>query len=77
MTTVPSNGDDRGDLIRRVDRSRVQQALLKLQKDGVYDVLLKRWGLSAKDCKPLLPINGAQLQLQAVFAIYCRQPGKE
>ena len=39
----------------------VQQALLKLQKDGVYDMLLKKWGLSPKDGKPLFPINGAQL----------------
>ncbi|SOE69790.1 amino acid ABC transporter substrate-binding protein, PAAT family [Burkholderia sp. OK233] len=39
----------------------VQQALVKLQKDGVYDALLKKWGLSPKDAKPLFPINGAQL----------------
>jgi polar amino acid transport system substrate-binding protein len=39
----------------------VQQALLKLRKDGVYDMLLKKWGLAPKDGKPLFPINGAQL----------------
>ena len=39
----------------------VQQALLKLRRDGVYDMLLKKWGLSPKDAKPLFPINGAQL----------------
>lgn len=39
----------------------VQQALLKLQRDGVYDTLLKKWGLSPKDGKPQFPINGAQL----------------
>jgi len=39
----------------------VQQALLKLQKDRIYDLLLKKWGLSPKDGKPLFPINGAQL----------------
>lgn len=36
----------------------VQQALLKLRKEGVYDLLLKKWGLSAKDAKPDFPING-------------------
>lgn len=39
----------------------VQQALLKLQKEGVYDTLIRKWGLSPKDAKPLFPINGAQL----------------
>jgi len=38
-----------------------QKALQKLQKDGVYDALLKKWGLSPKDAKPSFPINGAQL----------------
>ncbi|MGV7241076.1 ABC transporter substrate-binding protein [Caballeronia sp. M23-90] len=41
--------------------SSVQQALLKLQKDGVYDALLKKWGLSSRDGKPLFPINGGKL----------------
>ncbi|WP_036025654.1 ABC transporter substrate-binding protein [Paraburkholderia dilworthii] len=39
----------------------MQKALLKLQKDGVYDALLKKWALSPKDAKPQFPINGAQL----------------
>lgn len=39
----------------------VQQALLKLQKAGVYDALLKKWGLSSKDGKPLFPIDGGKL----------------
>ena len=39
----------------------VQQALIRLQKDGVYDILLKKWNLSPKDGKPQFPINGAQL----------------
>jgi polar amino acid transport system substrate-binding protein len=39
----------------------VQQALLKLQKDGVYDSLLKKWGLSPKDARPTFPINDAKL----------------
>lgn len=39
----------------------VRQALLKLQKDGTYDMLIKKWGLSPKDGKPLFPINDAQL----------------
>jgi polar amino acid transport system substrate-binding protein len=39
----------------------VQQAMLKLEKDGVYGALIKKWGLSTKDAKPLFPINGAQL----------------
>jgi hypothetical protein len=36
------------DLIRRVNRGRVQQALLTLQKGGVYNMLLKRWGCLRK-----------------------------
>ncbi|VVE20314.1 ABC transporter substrate-binding protein [Pandoraea capi] len=36
----------------------IRQALLKLQKDGTYDLLLKKWGLTAKDAKPDFPING-------------------
>lgn len=39
----------------------MQQALLKLKRDGIYDMLIKKWGLSPKDGKPLFPINGAQL----------------
>ena len=39
----------------------VQQALIRLQKVGVYDILLKKWHLSPKDGKPQFPINGAQL----------------
>lgn len=39
----------------------VQQALLKLQKDGVYDQLLKKWGLSPRDARPTFPINDAKL----------------
>lgn len=38
-----------------------QKALQKLQKTGVYDALLKKWGLSPKDAKPSFPINGAEL----------------
>jgi polar amino acid transport system substrate-binding protein len=38
-----------------------QQALLKLEKTGVYNMLIKRWGLSAKDGKPTFPINGGEL----------------
>lgn len=48
--------DDKGRQLAAV----VQKALLKLQKDGVYDALIRKWGLSAKDGKPLFPINGAQ-----------------
>ncbi|MDR5822331.1 ABC transporter substrate-binding protein [Caballeronia sp. LZ043] len=39
----------------------VQQALRKLQKDGVYGMLLKKWGLSTKDSRPTFPINDAKL----------------
>ncbi|MBD1551532.1 ABC transporter substrate-binding protein [Pseudomonas typographi] len=39
----------------------VQQALLKLQQDGVYESLLKKWGLNPKDAQPAFPINGATL----------------
>lgn len=39
----------------------MQKALLKLQKDGFYDALLKKWAMSPKDAKPQFPINGAQL----------------
>ncbi|WP_176399187.1 ABC transporter substrate-binding protein [Pandoraea sp. PE-S2T-3] len=38
----------------------IQQALIKLQKDGVYDALMKKWGLDIKDAKPLFPINGGE-----------------
>ncbi|REG52105.1 amino acid ABC transporter substrate-binding protein (PAAT family) [Paraburkholderia sp. BL6669N2] len=34
-----------------------QQALLKLQQDGTYDKLLKKWGLPTKDGRPTFPIN--------------------
>jgi len=49
--------DEKGKQLARA----VQQALIKLQKDGVYDILLKKWSLSPKDGKPEFPINGAQL----------------
>ena len=49
--------DEKGKQLARA----VQQALIKLQKDGVYDILLKKWDLSPKDGKPQFPINGAQL----------------
>lgn len=39
--------------------SAMQQALLKLQKDGTYEKLLNKWGLQAKDGLPTFPINGA------------------
>jgi polar amino acid transport system substrate-binding protein len=35
----------------------MQQALLKLQKEGVYDQLMHKWGLPAKDGRPTFPIN--------------------
>jgi polar amino acid transport system substrate-binding protein len=38
----------------------VQRALLELQKDGIYDHLLKKWGLPPKDGEPLFPVNGAR-----------------
>lgn len=39
----------------------VQQALLKLHQDGVYEDLLKKWGLNLTDAQPEFPINGAKL----------------
>ncbi|MDR3399410.1 MAG: ABC transporter substrate-binding protein [Pandoraea sp.] len=36
----------------------IRQALLQLQKRGVYDALLHKWGLGANDAKPDFPING-------------------
>jgi polar amino acid transport system substrate-binding protein len=41
--------------------SAFQKALLKLERTGVYGALLKKWGISPKDAKPLFPINGAEL----------------
>ncbi|MFK0378316.1 ABC transporter substrate-binding protein [Pandoraea sp. NPDC090278] len=38
--------------------SVMRQALLKLQRDGTYDALMKKWGLATKDAKPDFPING-------------------
>jgi polar amino acid transport system substrate-binding protein len=35
----------------------VQQALLKLQKDGVYANLIQKWGLPVKDGRRTFPIN--------------------
>ena len=35
----------------------MQQALVKLQKEGVYDKLMQKWGLPAKDGRPNFPIN--------------------
>ncbi|HDS1775794.1 TPA: ABC transporter substrate-binding protein [Pseudomonas putida] len=49
--------DDKGKQLA----TAVQQALLKLHKDGTYDSLLKKWGLNAKDAQPDFPINGAKL----------------
>jgi len=37
--------------------SAVQQALVKLQKDGVYDKLMQKWGLPTRDGRPTFPIN--------------------
>ena len=34
-----------------------QQALLKLQQDGTYDKLMRKWGLPLKDGRPTFPIN--------------------
>jgi len=39
----------------------MQLALQKLNEDGVYGALLKKWGLDTKDGRPLFPINSAKL----------------
>ncbi|MGH8417683.1 MAG: ABC transporter substrate-binding protein [Pseudomonas sp.] len=49
--------DDKGKQLA----SAVQQALLKLHKDGAYDALLKKWGLNPSDAQREFPINGANL----------------
>ncbi|WP_260853980.1 ABC transporter substrate-binding protein [Paraburkholderia sp. BCC1886] len=35
----------------------VQKALLKLKQSGVYDGLIRKWGLAAKDARPDFPID--------------------
>lgn len=37
--------------------SAMQQALLKLNKEGVYEQLLKKWGLPVDEGRPDFPIN--------------------
>jgi polar amino acid transport system substrate-binding protein len=39
----------------------VQAALLKLQQDGVYANLMKKWGLPGRDGRPTFPINDGKL----------------
>ncbi|WP_118183910.1 ABC transporter substrate-binding protein [Paraburkholderia phosphatilytica] len=40
----------------------VQQALLKLKKDGVYDQLMQKWGMPVKDGRPTFPIDDPQYE---------------
>jgi len=34
-----------------------QHALLELQQDGIYDKLMRKWGLPVRDGRPTFPIN--------------------
>jgi polar amino acid transport system substrate-binding protein len=38
-----------------------QQALIKLQKQGLYQSVMQKWGLPAKDGRPTFPINDPQM----------------
>jgi polar amino acid transport system substrate-binding protein len=38
-----------------------QQALIKLQKQGFYQSVMQKWGLSAKDGRPTFPVNDPQM----------------
>ena len=38
-----------------------QQALIKLQKQGFYQSVMRKWGLPAKDGRPTFPINDPQM----------------
>jgi polar amino acid transport system substrate-binding protein len=40
----------------------VQQALLKLKSEGVYDQLMQKWGLPVKDGRPTFPIDDPQYE---------------